>query len=154
MLEDHSGSLHFYEADALEELRAALRPKSKKTWATSRKQKREKKAAKKEKRAAVREAVMMRALGYCECGCGNYVRETALELDHFWGRARSESVESCWALSKCHHWFKTHNEPSAEYWLKKFAKHCERHGFTDEAARARARLSFIQTRSSLPEAPK
>lgn len=135
------------------ELRAALRPSPKKREATRAKRKaRESKAkTKREATSEVRAAVMARADMECECGCGQWFGGLlgAAELDHFWGKARAESVETCWALASHCHRLKTNNNPSARHWLLRFHAHCENHGYTTEAARARDRLAFVSARESL-----
>lgn len=102
----------------------------------------EKKAAKREATSEVREAVMVRALGHCEC-CGAFVGETHLQLDHLEGRARSESVETCWALCFGCHYSKTNNCPSARVWLERFTAHALAHGYAEAAERARRRLEGV-----------
>jgi len=106
----------------------------------SKKARESKREAKRDRTAAVRELVMHRARGQCEFCTAT---SAALELDHFAGRARSESVESCWALCFSCHRAKTNNAPSAAYWLERFISHCERLGNWGEAARARSRLAFV-----------
>lgn len=87
-----------------------------------------------------------RARGWCECGCGHPFSSgfACATLDHFFGRARAEESEAtCWLLRwECHH-AKTNNDPSARVWHERWIRHCERHGYVDEAARARARLEGI-----------
>lgn len=139
------------EARALDYAQAALAPR-KRTPAQCRTQavKREKKATKREQRADVRAQVMARAGGQCEGRhmtangrCLWHCAGAPLELDHFFGRGRVESAETCWALcSSCHH-VKTRNYPSSAYWLERFIAHAERHGYHTEAERARARLEGI-----------
>lgn len=99
----------------------------------------ERKAAKKEsakvRRALVRAACMSRAGDRCEC-CG--VPGTALaplEMDHFLGRARSESVGTCWMLCRQCHRDKTENRPSANHWRVVFSLHQNNNGY-DAAARS------------------
>jgi hypothetical protein len=82
-------------------------------------------------RRAVRQAVVTRAGGRCEA-CGTHVTAASGELDHFFGRARSESVETCWLLCPgavgCHR-SKTDNQPSRRWWLERFRRHAVLHGF-------------------------
>lgn len=124
-------------------LEQALRPKRSK--APTRQRREAKRQSRRERTAEVRAAVMERAGGICECGCGTEFREPSFnyspQLDHFRGRARGESVESCWALTAYCHEQKTRNEPDAAAWLRKFAAHCRRHGYDREAQLAEARLS-------------
>lgn len=41
---------------------------------------------------------------------------------------------------------KTLNEPSGAYWLERFIVHAERHGYLEEAERARAKLQTLQAK--------
>lgn len=106
----------------------------------------------KEKRQAtadVRAAVLERANGLCECGCARPFVLRGPELDHFFGRARSESVESCWVLrSDCHH-RKTNNVPNAAVWLEKFRAHCVHYNYWDEAKKAGRRLAYVEAKEKL-----
>jgi 5-methylcytosine-specific restriction endonuclease McrA len=90
---------------------------------------------------ANREAVMARADFRCEritsdprdppgqrgkperCGM------RATERDHFWGRARDESVEGSWALCTHCHRAKTENKPDRWYWLWSFYEHAKQRGY-------------------------
>lgn len=77
----------------------------------------------------IREMVMTRAGGMCECGCGRALLYFgAAEMDHWLGgsgrRKQKESVETCWMLSGyCHH-RRTRNEPSVAAWNERFERHC------------------------------
>lgn len=90
----------------------------------------------------IRNAVNARAGYLCECGCGRWFRGVggAAQLDHFFGRARAQSVETCWRLREDCHFNKTNNSPSAGYWLEKFIEHCRKHGYAVELEQAEARL--------------
>lgn len=77
-------------------------------------------------RQALRDAVLTRAAGRCEaCGADGQL----LELDHFFGRARSETVETCWMLCGEDHFQKTNSLPGRRFWLLRFQRHAEKHGF-------------------------
>jgi hypothetical protein len=85
-------------------------------------------------RAAVRAAVFTRAAGRCECG-GTEITSRSGHMDHFFGKARSENVETCWALcASCDH-DKTENripgtnQVSRRWWLERFRRHCILHGY-------------------------
>lgn len=97
-----------------------------------------KRGAKARKTMEVYDAVEQRAGGVCECGCGGAFGsglDTMPEMDHFWGRARKESVESCWMLrAKCHR-EKTSNKPSRDFWLIRFGRHATQHGYREQFAR-------------------
>lgn len=122
-----------------DELRRALQPRKRRPADPRKTAKRE---SAKEKRSAVRDAVMSRANGYCEV-CRIH-SACPLELDHFFGRARAESVDTCWAVCRwCHH-KKTNNSPSAQHWLRAFIEWSGRYGFHESAAKAQARLDAIQ----------
>lgn len=96
----------------------------------------------------LREAVLERAGGTCECGCGQPLFRA--EIDHAFGRARAEeSLETCWALTPRCHFAKTNNSPSAAHWLTRFEAHAEAHGYFAAAARARTRLFFVNARTAL-----
>lgn len=79
-------------------------------------------------RAAVRQAVVSRAGGRCEA-CGVEVSARVGELDHFFGRARSENVETCWLLCRTCHGEKTENRPNRRWWLERFRRHAVLHGY-------------------------
>jgi 5-methylcytosine-specific restriction endonuclease McrA len=132
---------------AAKELKAALAHASRAsaTRRTLRKPKEAKRKAKREARGEVRAAVMDRAHGRCEC-CGS--GDGLLELEHFFGRARAESLETCWALCRACHRSKTDNDPSAAWWLKRFARHCEHYRYSEAEARARKRLAFVEARGA------
>jgi len=99
----------------------------------------------------VRHAVIVRSQNRCECGCGRKIPPG--ELDHAFGRAKAEeTVETCWMLSVQCHFEKTRNHPDASTWLRRFAEHCDRHGYTEAASRARARFDFVDTRRTLGSA--
>lgn len=117
-------------------LAAYLRSKAPKRKAESpyRIAKKQERLIRKGERASVRAAVVLRANGRCECGCNcaiPFVGHSAFtpELDHFFGRAHAESVETCWLLARIHHQSKTENYPTREYWDALFADHCKRHGY-------------------------
>lgn len=109
-----------------------------------------KRADKNAETAAIRKAAMERAEGKCEfCGLPDGLFGRQLQLDHFAGRARSESVETCWVLCPPCHRAKTDSKPSAEAWLNAFLVHCDEHGYADASRQAEARLAFVSSRSSL-----
>jgi hypothetical protein len=128
-----------------------------------------KKQSKKERTAEVRGAVLRRAQDRCRASLGidDTVCENCgafgglLEMDHMRGRARSESVATCWMLcggpDGCHD-RKTRNLPSAGFWLEAFVRHCDRYAhwgpeYGDAAREASKRLAFVTTRAGLPAAP-
>lgn len=92
----------------------------------------------------IRRKVVERANGWCECGCGKTVTEETGHCDHQFGRAKAEeSVSSCWFLHpSCDH-AKTVNSPSASYWLVRFVRHCEKHGYAAEKDRALTKLEAL-----------
>jgi hypothetical protein len=94
----------------------------------------------------VYEAVRERAAGACEC-CGRSL--LIPELDHFEGRARSESIETCWMLTRDCHVSKSANDPSAAVWLTRFALHCRRYGYLEALERTLTRLHSVTTRDAL-----
>ena len=100
---------------------------------------------------ALHARLITRCRGLCECGCGAKVPPG--EVDHFFGRARSEETEAtCWVLSVRCHYAKTRNSPDASHWFRLFAAHCDRYDYFDAAKRARARLDFVDTRRGLGSA--
>lgn len=132
-------------ADAAE-LSRALASSTKATRARS--QARATKAAKREtakaRRDDVREQATARAKDECEaCGVSLFAIHHPAQLDHFFGRSRAESVETCWLIcARCHR-EKTLNYPDAAAWFEAFIRHCVRHGYRAAAERARARLEGI-----------
>lgn len=118
---------------------------------SARRKTRAKRETKREATRRIRAAVANRAGLECECGCGRWFRGVGGEaqLDHFEGKARNESAESCWLIrADCHEW-KTRNSPSASHWLKLFVRHCDRHGYAEQARRTRDRLAFVEARELL-----
>lgn len=95
---------------------------------------------------SIRSEVMARADGVCECGCGmGFDFKSPAQLDHQFGRVRAkQSVANCWALRADCHLAKTRNRPSAEWWLQKFAKHAEKHGYHEEFRTAARRLRSLE----------
>lgn len=96
---------------------------------TRAREKRQKAAHHRRETADLREKVMARARGRCECcGLGGW-----LELDHWVGgsgrRREQQSVETVWLLSREHHAMRSHNNPSVAEWNRRFAAHCGRHGY-------------------------
>lgn len=101
-------------------------------------------------------AVAERAGDFCECGCGQRFSPRGIltgqpEMDHFLGRARAESLESCWLLRWDCHRTKTLNRPSRAYWLRVFLKHCQRHGYTETAKHVAGLLEAAQAKAQLTE---
>lgn len=132
------------EAFAIALLKSESAPRKPKPMAVERKKaKAAKKATKREQRADVRALVMARSLGLCEACVKDLTPADPGELDHFFGKARAESVESCWLLCRACHRAKTDNKPSAAWWLDKFGGHARFSGYHAEAERARARLEGI-----------
>lgn len=114
----------------------------------------EKRAAKREKGAktsAVYRLVAARAGLVCECGCGRWFRglSGAAHLDHFEGRARSESLETCWLIRSDCHARKHAGDPSRAFWLGRFADHCDKHGYATAAAATRDALFAAQAKQQL-----
>ncbi len=96
------------------------------------------------------ERLVERARYACEVCC---IRLPPGECDHFFGRAKAEETEAtCWMLCPQCHFAKTRCYPDASAWLRKFAEHCDRHGYIESAERARARLDFVDTRRALGSA--
>jgi hypothetical protein len=135
-------SMHSVEADARFALEKAIRPRPVSSHRVRKERKRE---TMRERWAAVRQQVAQRAGPFCECGCGAvFSAVDPGESDHFFGRARAESVETVWKLSRACHRQKTANHPSAALWLRCFIAHCHRHGYHAEMNRAQARLEALQ----------
>lgn len=135
---------------AIQELESALKPKTKKAWATLKRDKLAKKATRKEETSTIRAAVMSRANGRCEA-CGlEQTFGTDLQMDHFWGRGKArQTVENCWAIGRYCHSQKTDNHPSAEHWLHRFAEHARKHHYWKEVTRANERMHFVLMRKHL-----
>lgn len=124
------------------------------------------KAEKRERRAAIRERVFTRANGRCEGPGGQLYPEMAgkirctrepNQLAHAFGRGRGrrpESERNCMALCDTCALKETLNRPSASFWWHFRALFFEGLGFTEEAALARNRAEFVETRSRLPAAPR
>ena len=83
----------------------------------------------------IRALVFARAKGRCECGCQRPITPETGRLDHFFGRSRAESVETCWGLSVQCDEAKTNNRPSSIVWCRRFFVHARRHGYAEEIER-------------------
>lgn len=122
---------------SVEELRAYLKqcgPKAKKLSAlrahriSSEKSRR---SAKNAETAAIWHAVNQRAIyefELCECGCGVRLGDDR-QLDHYPGRAKGQSVDTCWMLNPWCHRDKTNNYPSTAHWNLRWRAHCGKHGY-------------------------
>ena len=103
-------------------------------------------------KASIAEAVLARAAGRCECGCGLFFDQTlegAVELDHALSRREPDSIDTIWALRRACHREKTDNVPDAAAWLRKFAQHCGRHNYRVSFEKALRRLQFVTARGEL-----
>ena len=78
----------------------------------------------------------------------------AMELDHFRGKARAESVETCWALCRPCHREKTDNKPSRIHWLTLYARHCAIHRYTEALKWALDEISWCSTKAKLSDSKK
>lgn len=110
-----------------------------------------------EVRAAIRAACVLRANGRCECGCGCGFGpgEGEEEFDHFLGRGRFESIETCWMLRREHHRAKTENHPSREVWDAKFAAHCWFHRYAIRSRLIKTPMTKVsEVRAEGPEDSK
>jgi hypothetical protein len=114
-----------------------------------------KRKTKAERRQEMRAAVVARADGRCECPvngpdgierCPGY----ASEWDHFWGRAREESVESTWMLCGACHYRKTNNMPGRLAWLARFQFHAREHLYDAQAAKCAAAMALEQAQHPEP----
>lgn len=87
-----------------------------------------------EHRRDVYAAVDARSHGCCEsCWVETHTQIPGVSRDHFWGRAREESVESVWRLcATCDH-DKTNNRPNRKWWLGRFRRHAMLHGYAEQA---------------------
>lgn len=133
------------------ELRAAI-AKATRASATRRKLKQpkaEKRATKRQRTKSVRALVMERAQGGCECGCGRPFESFSgvPTLDHFWGVAREESLESCWALRADCHRRKTDSVPSKRCWLTRFVIHCREHDYWVQESKALADAEWAESKA-------
>ena len=100
---------------------------------------------------AIYDAVAERAAGRCE-QCAHPFADTLNdrpECDHCFGRARSESVETCWLLCGNCHRAKSAGDPSAGYWLIRYAIFCRRHSYLEVLDRALRDLEFKTVKEAL-----
>ena len=105
-----------------------------------------------EELADIRAFCFARAKGHCECGCGRaFAPFDPGELDHFFGRGRAESRETCWALSAYCHKRKTLLEPDAETWFRRYIEHAYLHSYEEQQQWAEARLAFVIARKQLAQ---
>jgi hypothetical protein len=116
----------------------------------------EKKAAK-ASRIDIRATVAARAGGCCE-NCGAR-RGKALHWDHFWGRAREESVESTWLLcprcdrEKTESWDDRAKKHNRIAWLLRFGTHCFLHRYTDQIAKLDTAMALEHAQHPQPAVP-
>lgn len=117
------------------ELRAACAPKPR---SSAKKKTERKRKSKTVETKRIRKAVAKRAGLVCECGCERWFKgfDGAAQMDHFWGKAREESVESCWMLRAQCHDQKTTNTPNRMTWLRLFEAHAKKHGYAEQARHA------------------
>ena len=137
LLEEHGNAHKRRLARTLPRRKAAATERAERTGATR----------------ATRGAVVSRAGGRCEC-CGAEVTSRSAELDHFFGRARSELVETCWLLCNgqeggCH-LGKTMNMPSRRFWLVRFHRHALKHGYARALQLAEQQLALEPTSETSP----
>ena len=88
--------------------------------------------------AVIRAICVERGGGRCEaCGVDPW---RGISMDHFWGRAREESVESCWMLcagpTGCDRQ-KTDNFPSRLHWVRLFGVHVALHRYSKQVEKTR-----------------
>lgn len=123
---------------AQDALRQAMAPK--RSVKAHRTTKAKKDKTKQEKTSAVRRAVWARADERCEA-CGDPGSGfNPLDLEHFFRRVNGESLEECWLTCRRCHKAKHAGRPSVSWWLGRFIQHCEDHGYSGTAERARAKL--------------
>jgi hypothetical protein len=91
------------------------------------------------KRVAIRREVVMRDRACAACGLA-----AGTELDHFWGRGREESVESCWMLCHDCHQAKTDNDPTRLDWIFWFRAHCGQHRYVEQAMKCDRAIALEQ----------
>lgn len=136
------------ERRAMEELRAALRPKRRKalSFPSRAKARRAKKETRKEETARIRAEVFARAEGICElCEAAG-----ADDLHHVFGRVRvRQSVRNTLAICRGCHRALTANRPSAAHWLEKQIAHLGAHGYGEEAGQATRLLGKHQAKAQL-----
>jgi hypothetical protein len=99
-------------------------------------------ATKAEKRRAVYDVVDTRASGYCEACFLEKCAAPGVSRDHFWGRAREESVESVWKLCFACDRAKTENKPTRIWWLEKFRAHAVNHRYWEQAAKCSNTIGY------------
>lgn len=133
------------ETWAYKQLAAALKVSDKKKLArkTRAAAQKSKWKTRKERFSAIRSQVEKRAGGFCE-GCGSRLSDfDPGEADHFWGRARAESVDTVWLLDRSCHRNKTAGSPSREFWMEAFGAHCAENGYGAQAARVDRELDSL-----------
>lgn len=111
--------------------------------------------AKNSETAGIRAAVVERAQGRCECGCGRRFGsgEGTPEWDHIAGRVRvKQSVSMTWMLRRDDHRERTLNRPSRNHWLTRFKAHAESFGYTAEAAWAQREIDYATAKAALRRA--
>ncbi len=134
---------------AAEELRHSLRVRPGLKLAKTRRA--NKKRAKTVETRSIRAEVMARADGVCECGCRTVFSALApAEMDHFLPKGRyPQTVETCWLIRADCHRAKHKSQPSPEYWLQKFLKHCEKHGLHSAFRIAATRLGALEMQAGI-----
>lgn len=96
-------------------------------------------------KSEIASAVLARAESCCEvCGSTWF----GIELDHAEGRKVPDSVDTIWALCRDCHYQKTNSIPSAAWWLKKWAEHCQKHGYRASFEKAMRRLAWVTQRAA------
>lgn len=100
-------------------------------------------------RQALRLAALSRAGGRCEA-CGDEVGSKTAELDHFFGRARHEDIETVIVLCRPCHFAKTNSMPSRLAWLHRFRRHAERLGYGRAITLVHQQLALEPTPETSP----
>jgi hypothetical protein len=96
--------------------------------------------------AKIRAACVERAQGLCECGCGKSVNTDRGELDHFFSRRNSESVETCWFIDAVCHKRRHEAVGGTLLWLGKVAMHCRTHGYLEALEKVHQKMAWVSTR--------
>jgi hypothetical protein len=102
--------------------------------------------------------VFKRAGGQCEV-CfpwADRCKNPATEMDHWLGgngrRRQKQSVETCWALCREHHGWKTVHFGGVSLWNRRFKDHCETYGYPFVAHVEHAPLPEKQQLNDFPGA--
>jgi hypothetical protein len=75
-------------------------------------------------------------------------------MDHEASRRVPQTLQNVWMLARVCHRQRQANRPDEVTWLLVFLRHCRKHGYVQEARRVEDRIAVVETKTTLPAAPR